>query len=323
MERIAVLTSGGDAPGMNAAIRAVTRCALDQSWEVFGVRQGYAGLIEGRFEPLTARSVGGIIQQGGTILGSARSPEFRTEEGRRKAIDALEQYGIEGLVVIGGNGSQTGAHALSQMGFPVAGVASTIDNDLAGSDITIGVDTALNIALEAIDRLKTTASSHQRAFLVEVMGRDCGYLALMAGIAGGAEVVVIPEIETTPEQVAQELRAAYERGKPHALAVVAEGARYDAEALMAYFREHQARIGFDLRATTLGHVQRGGAPTAYDRLLATRLGAGAVAALAGGETGVLIGMVQGCVKTTPLADIVGIQKPIDPELFALAKVLEK
>src|SRR3990172_7725466 len=323
MKRIAVLTSGGDAPGMNAAIRAVTRCALDQGWEVFGVRQGFAGLIEGDCQSLTARSVGGIIQQGGTILGSARSPEFRTEEGRRKAIDALEQYGIEGLVVIGGNGSQTGAHALSQMGFPVAGVASTIDNDLAGSDITIGVDTALNIALEAIDRLKTTASSHQRAFLVEVMGRNCGYLALMAGIAGGAEVVVIPEIETTPEQVAQELRAAYERGKAHALAVVAEGARYDAEALMAYFREHQARIGFDLRTTTLGHVQRGGAPTAYDRLLATRLGAGAVAALARGETGGLVGMVQGCVKTAPLADIVGIQKPIDPELFALAKVLEK
>ena len=323
MKRIAVLTSGGDAPGMNAAIRAVTRCALDQGWEIFGVRQGYAGLIDGKFEPLNARSVGGIIQQGGTILGSARSAEFKTEEGCRKAINALEQHGIEGLVVIGGNGSQTGAQALSEWGFPVVGVASTIDNDLAGSDITIGVDTALNIALEAIDRLKITASSHQRAFLVEVMGRDCGYLALMAGIAGGAEVVLIPELETTPEQVAQELRAAYERGKVHALAVVAEGARYDAEALMAYFREHKARIGFDLRTTTLGHVQRGGAPTAYDRLLATRLGAGAVVALARGETGVLVGMVQSRVTATPLADIVGVQKPIDPELFALAKILEK
>jgi 6-phosphofructokinase 1 len=279
MKRIAVLTSGGDAPGMNAAIRAVTRCGLDQDWEVFGVRRGYAGLIDGNFDPLNARSVGGIIQQGGTILGSARSPEFKTEEGRRKALRALHQHEIEGLVVIGGNGSQTGAHTLAQTGFPVVGVASTIDNDLAGSDITIGVDTALNIALEAIDRLKITASSHQRAFLVEVMGRKCGYLALMAGIAGGAEVIVIPEIETTPEQVAAELSRAYERGKAHALAVVAEGARYNAEALAAYFREHQERIGFDLRATTLGHVQRGGAPTAYDRLLATRLGAGAAAAL--------------------------------------------
>lgn len=212
---------------------------------------------------------------------------------------------------------------LSQLGFPVVGVASTIDNDLAGSDITVGVDTALNIALEAIDRFKTTASSHQRAFLVEMMGRNCGYLALMAGIAGGAEVVVIPETETTPEQVAQELRSAYERGKAHALAVVAEGAKYDAETLALYFREHRARIGFDLRTTIIGHVQRGGAPTAYDRLLATRLGAGAVSTLARNEIDVLVGLVQGRVTTTPLADIVGIQKSIDPELFELAKVLEK
>jgi len=323
MKRLGVLTSGGDAPGMNAAIRAVTRCALDQGWEIFGVRRGFAGLIEGSFDLLNARSVGGIIQQGGTILGSARSPEFKTEVGRQRALRALHQRGIEGLVIIGGNGSQAGAHALAQLGFPIVGVASTIDNDLAGSDITIGVDTALNIALEAIDRLKITASSHQRAFLVEVMGRQCGYLALMAGLAGGAEVIVIPEIETTPEQVAEELSRAYERGKAHALAVVAEGARYNAEALAAYFREHAARIGFDLRATALGYVQRGGAPTAYDRLLATRLGAGAVAALARGENGVLVGMQQGRVATTPLADIVGVQKPIDPELFALAKVLDR
>jgi 6-phosphofructokinase 1 len=229
---------------------------------------------------------------------------------------------VDALVVIGGNGSQTGAFALSQMGFPVVGVASTIDNDLAGSDVTIGVDTALNIALEAIDRLRITASSHQRAFLVEVMGRHCGYLALMAGIAGGAEVVVIPEIETTPEEVADQLRAAYEHGKVHGLAVVAEGARHNAEALVAYFRAQHERIGFDVRSTTLGHVQRGGVPTAYDRLLATRLGAGAVTALARGEAGVLVGMLQGTVQTTPLERIVGIQKAIDPELFALAKVLD-
>jgi 6-phosphofructokinase 1 len=185
MKRIAVLTSGGDAPGMNAAIRAVVRGGLDQGWEVFGVRQGYAGLIAGEMNSLSARDVGGIIQQGGTMLGSARSLEFKTEEGRKLALANLEAKGIEALVVIGGNGSQTGAFALSRMGFPVVGVASTIDNDLYGSEITIGVDTALNIALEAIDRLKTTASSHRRAFLVEVMGRDCGYLALMSGLAGG------------------------------------------------------------------------------------------------------------------------------------------
>ncbi|MBS1806639.1 MAG: 6-phosphofructokinase [Acidobacteria bacterium] len=323
MKRIAVLTSGGDAPGMNAAIRAVVRSALAQGWETFGVRCGYAGLIGGHFEGLDARAVGGIVQRGGTILGSARCPEFQTEDGRHEALRQLHQQAIDALVVIGGNGSQTGAQALFQMGFPVVGIASTIDNDLVGSDITIGVDTALNIALEAIDRLKITASSHHRAFLVEVMGRNCGYLALMAGIAGGAEVVVIPEIETTPEQVAEELRAAYERGKAHAIAVVAEGTRYDAEALVAYFREHHARIGFDLRATTLGHVQRGGAPTAYDRVLATRLGAGAIAALARGEAGVLVGMEQGRVVPTPFAAIVGRQKPIDPELFTLARILNQ
>jgi 6-phosphofructokinase 1 len=322
-KKIAVLTSGGDAPGMNAAIRAVTRCAMNQGWEVFGVRRGYAGLIDGLFDTLTVRSVGGILQQGGTILGSARSAEFETEEGRLKAIRELHQREVSSLVVIGGNGSQTGALALSQMDFSVVGVASTIDNDLAGSDITIGVDTALNIALEAIDRLKITASAHQRAFLVEVMGRHCGYLALMAGIAGGAEVVVIPEFEVTPEEIAQELRAAYQRGKQHALAVVAEGARYNADALAHYFREHHQRIGFDLRTTTLGHVQRGGAPTAYDRLLATRLGAGAVDALARGENGVLVGMRQGRVAATPLTEVVGVSRPLDPEILALAKVLEK
>ena len=323
MKRVAVLTSGGDAPGMNAAIRAVTRCGVDKGWEVFGVRRGYAGLVAGHFQELSARSVGGTIQQGGTMLGSARCPEFQTEEGRMSALRELRQRDISGLVVIGGNGSQTGAYELSKMDFPVVGVASTIDNDLVGSDITIGVDTALNIALEAIDRLKITASSHMRAFLLEVMGRNCGYLALMTGIAGGAEVVVIPEIATTPEEVAERLRAAYERGKAHAIVVVAEGAKYDADALVAYFKEHKARVGFDLRSTTLGHVQRGGAPTAFDRILATRLGAGAVEALARGEKSVLVGMLKGNVSTTALKEIVGVQKPIDPELLQLAQVLEK
>jgi len=323
MNTIAVLTSGGDAPGMNAAIRAVARCAFERGWQAFGVHRGYTGLMAGNFELFNNRSVGSILQQGGTILGSARSPEFHTDHGRMRALRELHQRDIEGLIVIGGNGSQQGAWALAQAGFPVVGVASTIDNDLVGSDICIGVDTALNIAMEAMDRLKVTASSHQRAFLVEVMGRKCGYLALMAGMAGGAQVVVIPEIETTPEQVAQGLRAAYERGKPHALAVVAEGARYNASALMAYFEEHQERIGFELRTTILGHIQRGGIPTAYDRPLASRLGAGAVEALARGETGALVGMVQGRVTTTPLAEVAGRQKPIDPELFSLATILAK
>lgn len=323
MKRIAVLTSGGDAPGMNAAIRAVVRTGLEQGWEVYGVRHGYAGLIKGDMNSLGARDVGGIIQQGGTMLGSARSPEFKTETGRQEALRHLADRGIEALVVIGGNGSQTGAFALSEIGFPVVGVASTIDNDLAGSEITIGVDTALNIALEAIDRLKVTASSHQRAFLVEVMGRGSGYLALMAGIAGGAEAVVIPEVETDPEILAAELCAAWERGKAHALVVVAEGARYNAEALVRHFAEHRDRLGFELRATTLGHVQRGGAPGAFDRLLGTRLGAAAVDALARGETGVLAGLQQGEIRTMSLAEVVNGKKPLDPRLLELANVLAK
>src|SRR5512142_898520 len=223
------------------------------------------------------------------MLGSARSTEFRTPEGRAKAVDEMKARGIEALVVIGGNGTQTGSNALSQMGFPVVGVASTIDNDLYGSDVTIGVDTALNIALEAIDRLKVTASSHHRGFLVEVMGRNCGYLALMAGIAGGAEGVVIPEYDMEPEAVADIIRQSYERGKPHAIVVVAEGARYNAERLGRYFHEHRERLGFDLRATVLGYVQRGGAPTYADRMLGTRLGAGAVDVFAAGQCGVLVG----------------------------------
>ena len=242
MKRIAVLTSGGDAPGMNAAIRAVVRAGIAQGASVIGARHGFSGLIAGDLVPLGARAVGGIIQQGGTILGSARCEEFRTPEGRAGALEVLRRNEVEGLVVIGGSGSQAGAFELHKLGFPVVGVASTIDNDLFGSDITIGVDTALNIALEAIDRLKTTASSHERAFLVEVMGRDCGYLALMAGIAGGAESVVVPEVPVDPEELARELDASRERGKKHAIIVVAEGASYDAEGLAHYFREHKKRL---------------------------------------------------------------------------------
>ncbi len=321
MTAIAILTSGGDAPGMNAAIRAVTRCALSQGWDVFGVQHGYAGLLNGRFETLSARSVGGIIQRGGTILGTSREPAFYHEAGRKQGLAMLHDHHIDQIVIIGGNGSQAGAYALGQMGFPVIGIASTIDNDLAECDITLGVDTALNIALEAIDRLKTTASSHQRAFLVEVMGRHCGYLALMAGITGGAESILVPEIETTPEQVAQHFRRAYEQGKSHALGVVAEGATYNAIQLDAYFKTHHERLGFELRTTILGHVQRGGQPTAYDRLLGTRMGAEAVNAIARGERGVLCALSHGAITTIPLKDVAGVKKTIDPTLFTLADML--
>jgi 6-phosphofructokinase 1 len=308
---------------MNAAIRAVVRTGRDRGWEVYGVQHGYAGLIAGDFTPLGRRDVSGIMQLGGTMLGSARCPEFKTEAGRAKALDVLRQRGIEALVAIGGNGSQTGAQALSQMGFPVVGVASTIDNDLYGSEPAIGVDTALDIALEAIDRLKVTASSHHRAFLVEVMGRDCGYLALMAGIAGGAEAVVIPERETDPDVLAAELHDAYQRGKTHALVVVAEGAHYNATALAEYYKEHRERVGFDLRVTALGHVQRGGTPSASDRLLATRLGAAATEYLAQGMSGVLAGLIKGEVTATPLAEVVAKKKPLDPLMLELERVLAK
>ncbi len=323
MKRIAVLTSGGDAPGMNAAIRAVTRTGIFKGWEVYGVQNGYDGLISGTIRQLGNRDVGGIMQLGGTVLGSARCPEFETVEGRRKALRQLSQRGIEALVVIGGNGSQAGGHELSEMGFPVVGVASTIDNDLYGSDITIGVDTALNIALEAIDRLKVTASSHQRAFLVEVMGRKCGYLGLMAGIAGGAEYIVVPEFEIDPEDVAKAISHAYERGKAHALVVVAEGAKYNAEALVAYFKQHHERLGFDIRATTLGHVQRGGTPSASDRLLGTRLGAGAVDAIEKGLKSDLVGMIKGEITNTPYDVVMKNKKPLDLSLLQLSQALEQ
>lgn len=321
--RIGVLTSGGDAPGMNAAIRAVVRTSLDKGWETFGIRNGFAGLVEGHIDALGARDVGGILQRGGTFLGSARLPEFRNEEVRSRALAQLDARGIDALVVIGGNGSQGGALALARMGVAVAGVASTIDNDLAGSEITIGVDTALNIALESIDRLKVTASSHKRAFLVEVMGRHCGYLALMAGIAGGAEAVVIPEAEIDPDLLAADVHGAYDRGKAHALIVVAEGAKHNAAALAKHFEQHRGRLGFDLRVTTLGHVQRGGTPSAFDRLLATRLAAAAVDSLTRGENGRLMGLVKGDIRSTPLEEIVGVQKPIDLDLLKLQRMLAK
>jgi 6-phosphofructokinase 1 len=323
MKHIAVLTSGGDAPGMNAAIRAVTRSALDQGMTVHGVRQGWQGLIDGHVRQLSARDVGGIIHVGGTFLGSARSAEFREDSGRSKALRTLAQYGIDGVVVIGGNGSQTGSHRLSQLGVPVVGVASTIDNDLLGTDVTIGCDTAINVTLDAIDHLRTTGSSHNRAFLVETMGRDCGYLAMMAGLAGGAEVISTPEFEVSASDIAQRLRAAYERGKTHAIVVIAEGVKENASKILAFFDADKQSAGFELRATTLGHVVRGAPPSAFDRLLAARLGVNAVKALLDGETSVLIGWQRNEITRTPLVDVVGRTKPMNSELLELARILAK
>jgi 6-phosphofructokinase 1 len=323
MRNLAVLTSGGDAPGMNAAIRAVVRTGQSRGIGTWGVYQGYSGLIEGNFKRLGVRDVSSIIQRGGTVLGSARCPEFQTEEGVELAIRRLRGAGIDGLVVIGGNGSQTGANELRKMGFPVVGVASTIDNDLYGSDITIGVDTALNVALNAIDNLKVTASSHHRALLVEVMGRKCGYLALMAGIAGGAEAIVIPEVEIVPEQLAERIQDVYERGKSHAIVVVAEGSKYNAEGLCKYFHDHDLLCGYEIRSSVLGYVQRGAIPTCADRLLGTRLGCEAAEQIIAGNHGILVGIIKSELIATPLEEVVASRKPLDPWFLKAMDMLAK
>jgi 6-phosphofructokinase 1 len=306
---------------MNAAIRAVTRAAFARGWEVFGVTNGYAGLLADAIAPLAARDVGCIIQRGGTVLGSARSPEFRDKPARDRARAQLAARGIEALVVIGGNGSQSGSAVLAAEGLPVVGVASTIDNDLHGTDVSIGADTAINITLESIDRLRTTASSHRRVFIVETMGRDCGYIALMAGIGGGAEVIAIPEHEVPVAEVAARLRAAHDRGKTHAMVVVAEGAQQGVHAMVQYFEGRQHETGFGLRITRLGHVVRGGVPSSADRVLASRLGAAAVDCLADGEAGVLVGEMRGEIVRTPLVQVAGQTRPADTALIELARVL--
>jgi 6-phosphofructokinase 1 len=323
MNRMAILTSGGDAPGMNAAIRAAVRSGVALGIEMYGIRHGYTGLIGGDFMPLGARDVGGIIELGGTMLGTSRCPAFLTEAGQETAVRQLMQRDVAGLVVVGGNGSQAGAYALAQRGMPVVGIASTIDNDLAGSDITLGATTALGVALEAIDRLRVTASAHGRVFLVEVMGRTCGYLALMAGIAGGAEAILIPESEESPEHVAAAIQDAYQRGKSHAIVVVAEGARYDADALARHFTEHAERLRFELRVTKLGHVQRGGAPCAFDRLTASLLGAAAIERLEAKERGILLGLVGGELTATALGDVTRCRKSLAPQWLKLAHMLAR
>lgn len=321
--RVAVLTSGGDSPGMNAAIRAVVRVGASLGVEVVGVRRGFAGLIAGEMMPLDIRLVGGIVQRGGTILGTARAPEFADPEVRKRAVDGMRRCGVEGLVVIGGNGSLAGALSLHEMGFPTVGIPATIDNDVSGTDKAIGVDTAMNTALEAVDRIKDTASSHNRAFIIEVMGRRSGYLALMTGIAAGAEMVIIPEVRVSFEEVLDELREAYARGKPHFIVIVAEGARPSARTLADYVKESCFRGGesFESRLTVLGHVQRGGSPNASDRILATRLGARAIEVLHQGVSGQMVGLVCGNVVTTEIATVLRKGSPFPKELYALSGLL--
>jgi 6-phosphofructokinase 1 len=322
MKRIAVMTSGGDSPGMNAAIRAVVRTSLEYGMEVYGIRQAYTGLLSGDFSPLTSVEVSGILQRGGTILQTARNEEFRTEAGQKKGLRRLNEKGIEALVVIGGNGSLTGALKLHEMGVPVVGIPGSIDNDIFGTDMSIGVDSALNIILDALDRLRDTATSHQRAFIIETMGRSCGYLALMGGILGGAEIVVTPERPFTAEQIAEALEDAYMRGKTHAIAVVAEGAPIRTTDLIDFLGKHK-NVGFEVRLTILGHIQRGGSPTAFDRLLATRMGVNAVKLLNDGQTGVMTAMQGRKIEAIPIVDAISQIRPISEAYFEMQRFLSR
>lgn len=299
MKKIAVLTSGGDAPGMNAAVRAVVRKAIYEGLEVAGVMNGYQGLIDGKIELLQLGSVGDIIHRGGTILHSARSQEFRTEEGRVKAVHQLELHGIEGLVVIGGDGSFRGAAELSALGVPCVCVPATIDNDINGTEYTIGFDTALNTVIDAVDKIRDTASSHERTFIIEVMGRDAGDLALWSGLAGGAETIIIPEEQNDVNDIIQRLQKGTERGKKHSILIVAEGVMTANE--LAVILEEKA--GIETRISVLGHVQRGGSPSARDRVIASQFGAKAVEMLKSGCGSIAIGMRNHEVVDYNLQDV--------------------
>ncbi len=322
IKRIAVMTSGGDAPGMNAAIRAVVRTGLEYGIEVYGVRQAYAGCLNGDFELLTSREVSGILQRGGTILQTARNEEFKTLQGQRRALRRLNEHGIQGMVIIGGDGSLRGALALHKHNFPVVGVPGSIDNDIWGTDMSIGVDTALNTIIDALDRIRDTATSHQRAFLIEVMGRNSGYLALMAGILGGAEIVVTPEKLISKEEVAEALIDSYIRGKTHAVCVIAEGAAYPTTELAA-FLEKRKDVGFEIRLSILGHMQRGGGPSAFDRRLASLLGMRAVEALRDGQSGVMVGMQGRKIQTVPLEEVTSQSRQMSEYYYELAHILSR
>ncbi len=317
LKRIGVLTSGGDAPGMNAAIRSVVRKAVYEGLYVTGILRGYAGLIDGDTRPLDERSVADIIHRGGTILETARSDRFRTPEGQDEAYARLEEAGIDGLVVIGGEGSLRGALALAERGVAVAGVPGSIDNDIPETEYSIGFDTAVDTALDAIERLRDTALSHSRVFLVEVMGRDTGFIALAAGLAGGAEAILVPEIGFDLEELCRGILASYKKGKRHSVIVVAEGAASAVE-LGAKVRE---RTGLDTRVTVLGHVQRGGRPTGFDRTLASQMGAAAVDLLLAGDPGNMTAWRSGRVSAVPLPEVVTRSKEIDLKLYELARVL--
>lgn len=323
MKRIGILTSGGDSPGMNAAIRAAVRKGRVMGLETIGIHSGYKGCLNADFEEFDVKDVSGIIEEGGTILRSKRAPEFKEEEARTKAIRNLNQEEIEGLVVIGGDGTLRGARALNREGIPTVGIPATIDNDIYGTDMTIGVDTALNTVVQSIDRIRTTASALERTFIVEVMGRNSGYIALMGGMSGGAEVILVPEVEYDLDEVASGIYEGYKRGKEHMIVVVAEGIYDDGSAAHHVGKHLKQQIGFEIRVTVLGHMQRGGNPSAFDRSIASRLGAEAVERLEGGEGGIMLGLQGQNIAPVEYSEVFSQEKQLDMELYELAQELSK
>lgn len=318
MKRLAILTSGGDCSGMNATIRAAARTAIANDVEMIGYHKGYSGLLKNDFHVLDTRAVSGILQRGGTFLQSARAPEFRTVEGRKKALDNLLKERVEGLIVIGGDGSLNGALALDKMGFPVIAIPASIDNDIPYTDMSLGVDTALNNIIYAVDCIKDTASSHDRAFIVEVMGRNSGYLASTSAIATGAEFAIVPEVDFDISEMCYHLRRRYEQGRTNALIIMAEGAG-QAQTIADCIKD---TIGFETRVTVLGHYQRGGAPSVFDRLLGSRFGRKAVDLLLSGTKGVMIGLATNSLNTTLLEMVVnGGQKKLNEDLLRMADIL--
>lgn len=319
MKKIAVLTSGGDAPGMNAAIRAVVRYGIFAGMEVMGVERGYAGLLEGKFLPMNMRSVSDIIQRGGTVLRTARCPEMKTKEGQNKAVEMLKAEGIEGLIVIGGDGSFMGAKALSERNFPSIGIPGTIDNDLAYTDYTLGFDTACNTILDAINKIRDTMTSHDRVSIVEVMGRNCGDLALYAGLGGGAEVIIVPEHKIDISRVCERLEASKQRGKHSGIVVLAEGAGSASE----WAKQIEERTGLSIRSTVLGHLQRGGSPSMKDRFLGTSMGVYAVQLLEKGIGNRVVGIRDNKFYDEDIVTACGMKKKFDLELYNMASVVAR
>ncbi|WP_456273774.1 6-phosphofructokinase [Bacillus sp. AK031] len=317
MKRIGVLTSGGDSPGMNAAVRAVVRQAIYQNMEVYGVYQGYNGLITGNIKKLELGSVGDIIHRGGTMLYTARCEEFKTREGQQKGIEQLKKHGIEGLVVIGGDGSYRGAKALTELGYPCVGVPGTIDNDIPGTEYTIGFDTALNTVIDAIDKIRDTATSHERTFIIEVMGRNAGDLALWAGLAGGAETILIPEDKHDMDDIANRLKKGQERGKKHSIIIVAEGVMGGNE----FAAKLKEATNLETRVSVLGHIQRGGTPTASDRVLASRLGSHAVNLLRAGKGGRAVGIEKNELVDYDIIEALAKEHVLDLSMYKLSKEL--